>query len=349
MEEKKEKEDIEQAVEEFSEEQKKFEIALAAANGDRELAEKYISGEIKNIAAVKGAFKDDSVNLYGVFIFFIDLDQRVLDRIFATVSFNESIKTISPYSKWPDLERNLIDFEWSGKSFKNQSSDLINGLQSNITHEYMEELIDCIENKKENEVKNILNEIICRSLSLKLINLDVGIELLNKYLIDLEKPEEKNKPVEESDEEEIAVSQTNEIILDGTLVIDPIKGVSISKLVEGMDILIRLPDKTDKDKYYLNLFNAYDDEKVKSIQAKVRSVDFDEMTGYLVIAEVMPGFVVKCIEQAQINVMTHEIAEKDTKDTKGKGRKLIIFIIIIGGFILLFLAVYIFLYFKDII
>ena len=341
-------EEIDQAVEEFSEEKKKLDIALKAAKGNRDLAEKYIRGEIKDIAAVKGSFNEQSVNLYGLFIFFVDLDQKSVDRTLAVISFDKSISGYSPFIKWSDLQRTIVDLDWSGKGMKSQSEGLKNDIQSLVQYDYIDELTDNIKNNNEKEVKLILNRIIKKALSVKAIDVDIGIEMLNRYLIDLERPEEKKEEEKGADEEEeVSDTSSGEVLLDGTLVIAPIKGINITKLTPGMRILVKLPDKTSKDKYYLNFFNAIDEEKIRPVTATVNSVDFDDITGYLVIAEITPGFIVKCIEQAQINIMTPDDDNKEVVETKS--RKLIVLILVIGGFLLLFGGLYLILLFKGII
>ena len=132
---------INQAVDKFEKENKKFELAMEIAGGDREKAQKLISGEIKNVAAIKGAFKDEAVNLKGLFIFFINLETKTIERNFTVVSFDESLQNIPPYLKWSELEKRLIDLEWGGKNLGNQSSDLKTEIQSTITFEYMDKII----------------------------------------------------------------------------------------------------------------------------------------------------------------------------------------------------------------
>ncbi len=340
-------EEIDQAVEEFAEEKKKLDIALKAAKGNKELAEKFIRGEIKNIAAVKGSFNEQSVNLYGLFIFFLDLDQKTIDSTLAVLSFDKSVSSLSPFVKWSDLQRSIVDLDWSGKGMKSQSEGLKNDIESLVLYDYIDELTDNIKNNNEKEVKLILNIIIKKALSVKAIDVDIGIEMLNRYLIDLERPEEKKEEGNGAEEETDDVSDTSsgEVLLDGTLVIAPIKGINITRLSPGMNILVKLPDKTSKDKYYLNFFNAIEDEKIRPITANVKSVDFDEITGYLVIAQITPGFMVKCVEQAMINIMTPD----DMEVVETKSRKLIVLILVMGGFLLLFIGLYLFLLFKGII
>ncbi len=336
---------INQAVDKFEKEKKKFELAIEIAGGDRDKAQKLISGEIKNIAAIKGAFKDEAVNLKGLFIFFINLETKAIERNFTVVSFDESLQNIPPYLKWSELERRLIDLEWGGKNLTNQSSDLKTDIQSTITFEHMDKIIAFIGEGKEKEINTLLTGIINKSLNLEAANLSIGIELINKFFIALEGHTEKKEDVEEKKTEEAKEEESsNEVILEGMLEISPVKGVNITQLKPGIVILIRLPDKTTKDKYYLNLLNAFNEDKVIPIPAVIRNVEYDEISGYLVISEIAPGLVVKCIEQAQINIMTPEIAEKSRK-----AKNIRTFLFMLGSFILLLVGIYLYLYFKGII
>lgn len=337
-------EEIDQAVNDFEKENKKFELALKVAEGDEAVAQKLLSGEIKNITAIKGSFKDPAVNLYGLFICFLHLDHRNIERNYAVVSFDESLGNIPPYLKWSELERKLIDFEWSGKNLANQSTDLKGDIQSTIMFEHLDKIIELIKEEKEKDIQDILSNVVSKSLNLESITLSVHVELTNTFFIEFEGHAKKEEEVEETDEDDAPIPVSDEVILDGMLEISPVRGIHITDLVPGITILVRLPNKTAKDKYYINLFNAFDGKKVQPVSAIVRNVDYDEVTGYLVIAEVTPGVVVKCIEQAQINVMTPEIADKDRKvrDTR-------MFIIMLGSFLLLLVAIYLYLYFKGII
>lgn len=336
---------INQAVDKFEEENGKFELAMEIAGGDREKAQKLISGEIKNIAAIKGAFKDEAVNLKGLFIFFINLETKTIERNFTVISFDESLQNMPPYLKWSELERRLIDLEWGGKNLTNQSSDLKTDIQSTITFEYMDKIIVFIGEGKEKEINTILTCIISKSLNLEAVNLTIGIELINKFFIAFEGHTEKKEDVKENKkDEEVKEEGSNEVILEGMLEISPVKGINITQLEPGTTILIRLPDKTSKDKYYLNLLNAFNEDKVIPIPAVVRNVEYDEISGYLVVSGIAPGLVVKCIEQAQINIMTPEIAEKSRK-----AKNIRTFLFMLGSFILLLVGIYLYLYFRGII
>jgi len=134
------------------------------------------------------------------------------------------------------------------------------------------------------------------------------------------------------------------VIIEGTLEISPVRGINITQLIPGTTILVRLPDKTSKEKYYLELLQLVDGKKILPVPAIVKSVNYDEISGYLVISEIRPGLVVKCIELAQINVMTPEIAEKTQKV-----RSIRLFIILLGSFLALLAGLYFYLYFKGII
>ncbi len=340
-------EKIDQAVNDFEKENKKFELAMKISEGDKDIAQKLISGEIKDIGVVKGAFKDETVNLNGIFIFFINFKTKVLERNYAVVSFDESIKNITPYIKWSELEKKIVDFEWSRNNLNNQSTDLKNEFQSQITFDHMDKLIELISDNNETEIKDLLYGIVSKSLNLEVLELTISIEVVNKLMIELEGTVKDKKEEEASDEVEVEVEEEdlpNEIILEGSLEISPVKGINIKDIQPGMTILIRLPDKSSKDLYYINLLNVSDGKKVFPVPGVVRSVDYDEISGYLIISQLKPGIVIKCVEQAQINIMTPEIAEKDKKVKNIRS-----LLIMLASLMIFLTAVYLYLFFKGII
>ena len=136
-----EKRTIDKAAKQFTEEQKKFDKALEVAEGNHELAHKYLTGEIKNIAVIKGAFKEVSLKLYGLFLFFLYLDKESIDTVLTVVSFDDHISSISPYQKWSEMERNMVEVEWGDKNLVNQSQDLKRELKTAIGYEHLGKLV----------------------------------------------------------------------------------------------------------------------------------------------------------------------------------------------------------------
>lgn len=342
--------EIEKAIDEFEQEQKKIEVALEITGGDLEKAKKLVSGEIKDIAVVKCRFFEDDVKLFGGFILFINLESKLIERCFAIITFDTGLLKSTPYGKWTEFENNIIDLQWKGKHLATQSQELKSNLEAGLAFEYMNTFIELLHLNNEKKITDILRKIVTQTLNLETIRIEVGIEFINKFFMKYEskkndeKTEAPQEDTSEEEKEEVKYIKEGEILLEGELEISPIRGINISKLEPGMEILVKLGDKTPQERYFINVLNAHDGKKVLPVKAIVRYVNYDETYGYLIIAELGPGIVVKCLEKAQINVMTPEIAEKEKRS---KSLKLII--IILGSLVLLFLGLYIYLNIRGII
>jgi len=342
--------EIEKAIDEFEQEQKKIEIALEIAGGNLEKAKKLVSGEIKDIAVVKCRFFEDDVKLFGGFIIFINIESKLIERCFAIITFDTGLLKTTPYGKWSEFENNIIDLQWKGKHLATQSQELKSNLEASFAFEYMNTFVELLQVNNEKKITEILRKIIIQTLNLETIRMEVGIEFINKFFmkyegknIDEKIEETKEETTEEKKEEESYIKE-GEILLEGELEISPIRGINISKLEPGMEILVKLSDNTPQARYFINVLNAHDGKKILPVKALVRYVNYDETYGYLVIAELGPGIVVKCLEKAQINVMTPEIAEKEKRS-----KTLKLLIITLGSLLLLFVGLYIYLSIKGII
>lgn len=328
---------IDKAVGDFEKEQKRHEIALKVSDGNEELAQQLLTGQIRNIGIIKCFFKDGTTNLSGLFIAFIDLDKEAVDRIYCIVSFDTVYSQVSPYVKWSEFEKKIIELEWQGVLLANQSDDLKKSIHSMISFDYKDRIKEYIKDNNTTEIKEILSVVINKSLGLDNPAMEVGIELINKLIMALEgqlDSEPKEKPLEDlTEEEEGAREASDEVILEGSLVIAPIRGINITQIQTGMPILVKLPAKTSKDKYYLNLLNAVDDQgNVHPVTITVKSIDYDDISGYMIIGEVQPGIIVRCLEQSQINIMTPGFQEEKKKVNKVR------LLLIIGGAVLLLLS-----------
>lgn len=340
---------MDQAVNEFEQEKKKIELALEMTGGDLEKAKKLVSGEIKDIAVLKGRFLEDDVSLFGAFIVFLNMETGALERVHSIITFDKELAKLTPYQKWPEFEAQIIDFQWKGKHLTSQTQDFKTNLENNYAFESQNTILEALKVNNEKKITEVIKKVLFTTLNLETVKLEMGIEYINQFMMKYEGKEvieegKKEKAEEGTEQKKDEYLKEGEALLDGVLVISPSKGINITQIQPGMAILVRLSDKTPQDKYFISMMNARDGKKIIPLTATVRHVNYDETYGYLVIGEIGPGVVVKCIEEAQINIKTPEIAQKEEKS-----KSLLRIIIVIGSVLLFFLGVYIFLSLKGII
>lgn len=339
---------IQQAATEFEKEKKKIERALEFTNGDLEKAKKLVSGEIRDIAVIKARFNEDDVKLFGAFIFFINLELSGIERIHTLITFDKGAFKTTPYAKWSEFENSLIDLQWKKEYLTAQSQELKTAIENNYAFESMSVIMEALNNKNEKKISDILNKVVAKTLNLDTFKLEVGLEFINKFNLKYEGRTDAEDKKEEAKEAEAQQQETyikeGEVLLNAECEISPIRGININKLTPGMEILVRLREESDKDRYFINMFNAREGKKIIPLKAVVRLLTYDETFGFMVIAELGPGVVVKCLEAAQINVKTPQIAAKE------KGSKTLVrVILVIGALLLLLGGLYVYLSLKGII
>lgn len=344
--------EIEKAATDFEKEKKRIELALTLTGGDLEKAKKLVSGAIRDMAVLKGHFVEEEVNLFGSFIVFLCLETGALERMQAVITFDKNALTLTPFTHWPEFETSLIDFQWKKEYLTAQSQELKSTFESNYAFESMNDILEALRLKNEKKLTELLRRIVSKTLNLDTFRLEVGVEFINRFFLKYE-----GKEIVKSAEEQAASDSADqakpentyikegEVLLDAQCEISPVRGLNITQVQPGTLILIRLADRTDKDKYFINMFNARskDGRKVLPLKAAVRYISYDETIGYLVISELGPGVVAKCLENAQIKVKTPQIEEKERKS-----RNLFRFIIVLGASLLLLAGLYVYLLLKGV-
>ncbi len=89
------------------------------------------------------------------------------------------------------------------------------------------------------------------------------------------------------------------LILNGSMILSPIKGKDISSLVAGDRVKIKIVDKNPKGIQVAKAFNAYDDEtrEMQPISGRVVSIKSDVKAGYEFFIIVAKGIFVKVVEE----------------------------------------------------
>jgi hypothetical protein len=129
------------------------------------------------------------------------------------------------------------------------------------------------------------------------------------------------------------------LMLNGALILSPIKGTDIGKLAVGDRIMISIIDKNPKSIDVAKAFNAYDSEgNIKPIPGRIVSIKRDD---YLhVMAIVAKGIYMKIIEEEDnikvaMDPAYYNQSGKNEPEDKGSSKTMmvilsIVFIVLVG-------------------
>jgi hypothetical protein len=104
---------------------KKLKIAEKFCAGDTETAKKILNGEFTDIVAIKGRFKDDEENFFGLFLVFISRISRRVIHNSSVISHTASVFYNKPFESWK-VFFNKVDKELSEAQVDTELTNILN-------------------------------------------------------------------------------------------------------------------------------------------------------------------------------------------------------------------------------
>ncbi len=310
-----------------------------------------------NILIVKGRFKSASMNLYGLFLLSFNAMKK-LDTHHVIVSSYSDMYEFDPNTPWHKFEEYIVDRKWKG-NFNNSMTasimDAFNKISDDVRN--MKILYDNVYNYDYDQMDLILYDIINRiihdkNLVMETLIQEISIQELQSVKDDRSKPQNQEEEVEQK-------KDSQGVILQIKPVLAPLNGKPIYELRIGDKIMVRIIPSSNKENYYIDLYNLKDDRGIKTIPATV--IDIKSSSGknnpIEILAEIMPGVYGLCIEDEKliklkiydpktdsgINEKEKTLAKKDNSapasntDTAGSGKSIMIMAVLFVAILLLFI------------
>ena len=104
---------------------KKLKIAEKFCAGDTETAKKILNGEFTDIITIKGRFKDDAENFFGLFLVFISRISRKVIHSSSVISHTASVFYNKPFESWK-VFFNKVDKELSEAQVDEELTNILN-------------------------------------------------------------------------------------------------------------------------------------------------------------------------------------------------------------------------------
>lgn len=301
--------ELETAASNFSEQSKKNQIALFYTMGDQEKAKKMVTGGYNDLYVIKCVFSSSSV--YGGFIAFINTVymKAVSGYIIITRSFD--LVDIKTTKDWRAFERQLVDAAKKGEHDEVFSNQIRDGLIKALTLQEISNLAKLLEQDNGIAINRYMQKFISNVAGLQNMELTADYEKISSLAMELHSltstkitPDDLAKGQGKEPSADVAIEKTDDalagkevkLILNGALILSPIKGKEISTINTGDRIMISLVDKNPKSIDVAKAFNAYDSEKgIKPIPGRVVSIKLDDY--YTIFAIVAKGIYVKIVEE----------------------------------------------------
>jgi hypothetical protein len=353
---------LQSAVDSLSEQTRRLEIAKYYTHGNFENAKKMVSGSYKDLYAIKAKFSSSSV--YGAFLVFFNTVYQQLTDYFGIVSHEFTVDDIKTTSDWKIFEQEISE----NLKLKLHDDVLGNHLKEEInntfTIQFGQDLKKLLDNNDEIGVNHLFQKVTQDKLGFSNVKISVDFNQLSSLDMEIHSISSKKvqpdemKEGEKSGEDEVddieridaeedpLDGKTVKLVLEGSLILAPIKGKEISSLVRGDRIKVKVIDKNPKGIALAKAFNAYEEGKMLPITGRIVYIKSVPAGGYKIFAIVAKGIFIKIEEEEdQIKVAIDDLTKKPGESAESEGLQIStpVIIILIVAFLGLITAIFFFL------
>lgn len=306
------------AVSGLSEQTKKLEIASYYTHGDFEKAKQMVAGTYRDIYAIKGKFSSSS--MYGAFIIFFNNVWSSLAHIHAIVTHSFDINDIKTNIDWRIFEKEISDNLTRKEHDDVLTSHVKEELANGFTMQFGNELKRLLDSGDEITINHLFQKLAQTRMGFQnvkctldieqLSSLDMELLSISSRKINLEeyrrklKEEETKKevsPEEEGMDNSTITQKDVRLLLNGSLILAPIKGKEIGQLVTGDRVKIKIVDSNPKAMEVLRAFNAIQDNNVLPITGRIVSIKRRADGTYVIFVIIAKGIFVQ-IEEEEDNI-----------------------------------------------
>lgn len=335
----------------FNHKTKLLNIALKYTNGDIQRAKFMIGGQYNDVKIIKGKFEIDDSKINCIFIIFINIPNKYIMNINCIIVQNDNIiSKASIFDSWKAFNADLADCQKKKGESALPSS---NFLQLVINIFEKQDIYTEIEGDNLENLTRIITDIIKKAYSVSRVNCKLNIDNSNSLTLELSnipieepkntKDKEALDELDEKQAEKIAeIESKAEYVLNGRIIISPIKGKPISEIKTGDKIKILLSGKDDFIIQIAKSLSALsDDNEILPVNMRITEKFPMGKKGYYIYGLIAKNVLVKIIEEEDVKIETDSVQKitKSDKDEKSKSDKTMLYIVLLTGLLLLILII----------
>ncbi len=281
--------------------------------------------EQKNLYILKGRFKSNSLNFYGLFLLIFNTRQELIVSHILVSTFS-SAYDMEPHIAWEKYEEYIVNSKWKGNNNSNMTASLENFLKQ-ITSEnngQKEILYGYVKNYEYDNVDSFMFDIINRIIHDKNLIIETGIQEASETEFREVKENKTQKKDKNSAQTNQKIASEEGVTLVIQLILAPVSGKPIYELKIGDVIMCKIIPNTDRANYFIDLLNLRVENLIKPVPCKVIDIKSEGKGQPLeILTEIGPGIYGKCIEdERQVKLRMYDpdvderISKKNIKDIK---------------------------------
>ncbi len=333
----------------FNEKSKQIDIALKYTDGDMEKAKLMVSGQYKDVKIIKGKFSVEQSDVYGIFFIFINIPNRYIMNLNSLLMpDNTIVSKTNIFSNWKIFYTDFGDYIQKEGNNSLPSYDFITHL-SDASSNY--DIYTDIEYDSLEILTDKITDIICKYYSVSKVKCQIELDTSSSLVIEsagipLEQPKGMNDNEDLDTEESQRMEQieaTADYVIDGRVIISPIRGVDINDVKSGEKIKVLLTCDDERTILILKKLSAISEDGEKlPITVRLKEKIPMGKSGFILYGLAAKNVLVRIIEEESVKIETGSIQKTTKTEKKDSDSRIILYLSVLAGFIII-LSFFIFL------
>lgn len=346
------------ALNSLSEQTNKLNVALHYVNGDMEKARQMVAGSYKDMYAIKGKFMSSSIS--GAFlIFFNSIYSKPVDMA-VTVITTYAKKNFEASLDWRLFEKEILDLMAGGDNDDHLAILVANKFRESFNISFGRELCRFLETDNAIAIERVFQKILQFILNIQRIDMKIEYQKMSSLEMELLSasshkltPADLMKNDETAQAQDMAYDDTKDdaanvegvkLIINAALILSPIKGKDITKLVPGDRIRVSVTDMDANAVSVMQALDAYKNGEFKPVTARIKSIDFEPNKGCTIYGIIARGIYIKIVEE-ELNIKvamdpTYEMARRDQADVNEMNIPLLVLFIVVFVIVMALVLLY---------
>jgi len=348
---------LKSAADSLAEQTRKLDIASYYTHGDMEKAKQMVSGAYLDLQVLKIRFSSSSV--YGAAIVFFNTVYVKFNHLYIIVTPSFVVEDMKTNISWKEFEKDIEALYSKNEHDTVLCNHAREELIAGATIEFGSDLKRLLEQDDAIGINHKFKKFLGDRVGFQQIKISVDYEPSSSLQMevhslssmkikaddiqdaaDVEK--KRNAAIDniKVDEDDPLAQREVKLILHGSLILSPIKGVDISTLEIGTRIKLKIVEKGPKAVSVAKAFKAYNEEtgEIGAIQGRIISIKHTVKDGHRIFAVIAKGIYVKILEEEDnIKVAIAEAPGAAKKDSEDEVKKVSLPLLL--GLILAFIGI----------
>ncbi|HDP79321.1 MAG TPA: hypothetical protein ENN21_00600 [Spirochaetes bacterium] len=325
----------------LGEQTKLINMAVKHTRGNVEKARLMAAGQFSNVAVVKAKFSNEDPGVHGALSVFVNTeDHYIMNILTLMLSDKAKIERLRIFDAWKNfygdlngLIRDAGALNKGGYEFSTHLADSMVGY----------DIYDDVENGDLDGATQIFTEIIGKFPGAGKVKCQIEIEKTSSLAMELEgipteaysggEAESETTPLSAEDERVRAIEEGAEHVIQGKIMVSPVRGKYINDVKPGENIKVLLTNHDEVSKKVAKVLNAYTEEgEFLPIKGRVKEKVSMGKSGYIMYALVAKNVLAKIIEEENVKIEMEAMGAGEKAENKDT--RLILYVSLLLGLVL---------------